>query len=131
MTVERADQATPPTILVIDDEADIRGLLRLALEEAGYLVREACEGEEGLAMAKRESCALAIVDLFMPGKEGLETILALRRELPAIKLIAISGGSGHPDLLDAAAAFGANRTIHKPFELDAVLTSIAALLEKP
>lgn len=131
MNAERADKTAPHTILVIDDEADIRGLLRLALEEAGYIVRESCEGEQGLAMAKQEPCALALVDLFMPGKEGLETILALRREVPAIKLIAMSGGSGHTDMLPVASSFGADRTIQKPFDLDTLLASIAALLEKP
>jgi DNA-binding response OmpR family regulator len=121
---------TPHTILVIDDESDIRRLLRLALEEAGYIVRESCEGEQGLAIAKQEQCSLAIVDLFMPGKEGLETILALRREIPTIKLIAMSGGSGHTDLLSVATSFGADRIIHKPYELDTLLTSIAALLQE-
>lgn len=131
MTADRADKAPPHTILVIDDEADIRRLLRLTLEEAGYIVRESCDGEQGLAMARREPCALALVDLFMPGKEGLETILALRREMPAIKLIAMSGGSGHTDMLPVASSFGADRTIQKPFDLDTLLASIAALIEKP
>lgn len=118
------------TILVIDDEPDIRGLLRLALEEAGYIVRESHEGGHGLAIAKQERCSLAIVDLFMPGKEGLETILTLRRELPLMKLIAMSGENGHTDMLSAATSFGADLTIHKPFDLDTLPTSIAALLQK-
>lgn len=131
MTAERAEQAAPHTILVIDDEADIRRLLRLALEEAGYRVRKSCDGEEGLAMAKQDGCALAVVDLFMPGKEGLETIVAFRRDMPAVKLIAMSGGSGHADMLPVASSFGADRTLQKPFDLDSLLAAIAALLEKP
>lgn len=91
---DRTDAPNTHRILVIDDDPDIRRLLRLALEDAGYDVREAQEGDDGLAIARQERCALAIVDLFMPGKEGLETILALRREMPQIKLIAMSGGSG-------------------------------------
>jgi DNA-binding response OmpR family regulator len=127
------DQTEAPNthrILVIDDDPDIRRLLRLALEEAGYEVWEAQEGEDGLAIARQKECDLAIVDLFMPGKEGLETILALRRDMPQIKLIAMSGGSGHTDMLPAARSFGADQTIHKPYELDTLLTSIAALLSK-
>lgn len=131
VATEQTDQTAPPTILVIDDEADIRGLLRLALEEAGYRVLESCDGEEGLAMAKRERCALAIVDLFMPGKEGLETIFAFRRDMPAVKLMAMSGGSGHTDMLPVASSFGADGTIQKPFELDTLLATIAALLDTP
>lgn len=124
------DAPNAHTILVIDGEPDIRGLLRLALEEAGYVVRESHEGGHGLAMAKQEGCDLAIVDLFMPGKEGLETILALRRELPLMKLIAMSGGSGHTDMLTVAASLGADITIHKPFDIDTLLTSIATLPRK-
>ncbi|MDO9119000.1 MAG: response regulator [Nitrospira sp.] len=127
---DRTDAPNTRTILVIDDDPDIRKLLRLALEEAGYDVREAQEGDAGLAIARQEECALAIVDLFMPGKEGLETILALRRARPQIKLIAMSGGSGQTDMLPAAKSFGADRTIHKPYELDTLLTSIAALLSQ-
>ncbi|MEQ1794717.1 MAG: response regulator [Nitrospira sp.] len=117
------------TILVIDDEPDIRRLLQLALEDAGYLVRTAHEGGQGLAIAKQGDCTLAIVDLFMPGKEGLETILALRCAIPSMKLIAISGGSGDTDMLTVAKSFGADLTIHKPFDLDKLLRSVATLLE--
>lgn len=127
---DRTEAPNTYRILVIDDEPDIRRLLRLALEEAGYEVWEAQEGEDGLAIARQKECDLAIVDLFMPGKEGLETILALRRDMPQIKLIAMSGGSGHTDMLPAARSFGADQTIHKPYELDTLLTSIAALLSK-
>ncbi len=86
---DRTEAPNTYRILVIDDEPDIRRLLRLALEEAGYEVWEAQEGEDGLAIARQKECDLAIVDLFMPGKEGLETILALRRDMPQIKLIAM------------------------------------------
>ncbi|MCC6140968.1 MAG: response regulator [Nitrospira sp.] len=127
---DRIDTPRTQTILVIDDDPDIRKLLKLALSEVGYDVQVAQDGDAGLAIAKQEQCALAIVDLFMPGKEGLETILALRREVPAIKLIAMSGGSGHTDLLSVAASFGADQTIHKPYELDTLLALIAALLPK-
>lgn len=127
---DRTDELNTRRILVIDDDPDIRRLLRLALEEAGYEVWEAQEGEDGLAIARQKECDLAIVDLFMPGKEGLETILALRRDMPQIKLIAMSGGSGYTDMLPAARSFGADQTIHKPYELDTLLTSIAALLSK-
>lgn len=83
-----------------------------------------------MAIARQEQCALVIVDLFMPGKEGLETILALRLKIPQLKLITMSGGSGHTDMLPVARSFGADQTIHKPYELDTLLTSIAALLLK-
>ncbi|SPP65976.1 Response regulator receiver protein [Nitrospira lenta] len=128
---DRIDMPNTHTILIIDDDPDIRKLLRLALEEAGYGVRDAQEGGAGIAIAKEGRCALAIVDLFMPGKEGLETILTLRREIPWIKLIAMSGGSSRADLLAVATSFGADQIIHKPYEIDALLASIGTLLPKP
>ena len=125
----KPSSAPTRTILVIDDDPNIRELLRAALEEAGYAVRESHEGGHGLAIAKQENCALAMVDLFMPGKEWLETILALRREIPTMKLIAMSGGSGHTDMLRAATVFGADLTIYKPFDLNQLIRSIATLFE--
>mgnify|MGYP000913351089 CR=1 FL=1 len=123
--------STIPRILIIDDDPRIRQLLRAALEDAGYLVLEAEEGGHGLAVAAQEDCAVAIVDLFMPGKEGLETILAARRTLPALKLIAISGGSADGNMLAVAESFGAHRTIDKPFELTHLLNLVAELLPLP
>jgi DNA-binding response OmpR family regulator len=121
----------PPRILIIDDDPRIRQLLRATLESAGYSVLEADEGGQGLVMAARERCALAIVDLFMPGKEGLETIVAARRTMPTLKLIAISGGSADGNLLAVAESFGANRTIEKPFELTHLLHLVAELVPTP
>lgn len=119
---------TTRTILVIDDDPTIRMLLRVRLEKAGYAVHESHEGGHGLVTARQKEFALAIVDLYMPGQEGLETILALRREIPTMKLIAISGGSGYQNLMSAAKAFGADLTIHKPLDLDQLLNSVTTLI---
>lgn len=66
----------------------------------------------------------------MHGKEGPETVLALRREMPVIKLIAMSVGSGPTDMLAVATSFGADLTTHKPNEFDTFLTSIAAPIQE-
>src|SRR5437588_215958 len=102
--------ATMTRILVIDDDALLRGAIRVVLESAGYEVLEAGDGNAGLRLYREPGADLLVVDLFMPERDGLEVIRAVRAEAPQAKIIAMSGGSSlQLDLLDAAAAFGAAR----------------------
>ncbi|MBI3246646.1 MAG: response regulator [Deltaproteobacteria bacterium] len=117
-------------ILVIDDEAQVRDVLRQMLEKAGYEVVEAPEGAEGLQLHRKHPVDLIITDIVMPGKEGIETILALRKCVPKVKIIAISGG-GHMnklDLLSVAQEFGAARTLAKPFARKELLAAVQEVL---
>ena len=116
-------------ILVIDDDALLRGAIRVALESTGYEVIEAADGDAGLRLHREQGADLVVVDLFMPERDGLEVIRAMRAEAPGAKIIAMSGGSSlRLDLLDAAAAFGASRTLQKPFRPNALLTVVRELL---
>lgn len=114
------------SVLIIDDEDLVRAALKRTLVLEGYEVSEARDGKEGLRLYRQHRSDLVITDLFMPEKEGIETILELRREFPAAKIIAMSGGarSGTVDLLPAAKQLGANLTLSKPFEIDALLVAI-------
>jgi CheY-like chemotaxis protein len=105
-------------ILVIDDEASVRALVRQVLEEEGYLVSEAADGEEGLSQLQSTPIDLVITDIFMPHKEGIETIREMRRQFSNVKVIAISGGGRQSRLeppLSEAALFGAHHILAKPF----------------
>ena len=116
-------------ILVIDDDALLRGAIRVALESAGYEVIEAADGDAGLRLHRAPGADLVVVDLFMPERDGLEVIRAMRAEAPGAKIIAMSGGSSlRLDLLDAAAAFGASRTLRKPFPPSMLLAAVRELL---
>ena len=117
-------------ILVIDDDRLLRGALRVVLEAAGYDVIEAADGDAGLRLHREHGADLVLVDIFMPKRDGLEVIRALRAVIPRPKIIAISGGgeSGHTDILMTAAAFGAASTLHKPFEPHQLLAAIRELL---
>ncbi len=116
-------------ILVIDDERQIRSLLRRLLEAAGHEVAEADEGRAGLRQLREASAGLVIADIFMEGMEGIETIRAIRREFPELPVIAVSGGGRTgADFLPVARALGAARTLHKPFEVDELLAAVAELL---
>jgi YesN/AraC family two-component response regulator len=117
-------------ILIIDDEEGIRHMMRLVLEKTGYEVLDAPDGREGLAIYRGTLPALVITDIFMPEMEGLETIMALRREHPDAKIIAMSGGgtSGY-DYLPAALKLGCSRTLAKPFTQRELLHTVFDLLE--
>jgi DNA-binding response OmpR family regulator len=117
-------------ILLIDDNVAFRSLVREPLERAGYRVREAAEGGEALRLHEEEPADVVVCDLFMPGKEGLETIRELRRT-SRVPIIAITGGGGVAtgvNLLDVARVLGANRTLSKPFDIPTLLAAIAEVL---
>ena len=119
-------------ILVIDDEELARFTVRKYLESAGHSVIEARDGIEGLAQQKDDPCDLVITDIIMPEKEGLETILELRRTDPNLPIIAISGGGreGYSGYLEAAQPFGANYSLAKPFSQDDLLCAVESGLSK-
>lgn len=117
-------------ILVIDDESTVRGTIRAILEQAGYDVVEAPNGSEGIKLYRSKPADLVITDLFMPEKEGIETIRELRRYSPNVKIVAISGGSKKWNLtcLPVAEKVGAIRTVAKPFGMDEILGVVRDLL---
>ncbi|MBW2064289.1 MAG: response regulator [Deltaproteobacteria bacterium] len=121
-------------ILVIEDDPKIRKVLRKLLEREGHDVEEASDGLEGLRLYRKKPADLVITDIIMPRKEGLETILDLRREFPDVKIIAISGGGrlGPHLYLEVAEGFGAFRVFSKPFDLEELQGAILELLgEEP
>lgn len=107
------------TILIIDDDPQVCDLLKQVLEDEGYSVVTAANGQEGLNLHRANPADLIVLDILMPEKEGLETILDLRREFPEVKIIAMSGGNERAklNLLDLARRLGARHALHKPFQL--------------
>ncbi len=119
-------------ILVIDDEDQVRSMLRQMLEREGYEVLEAPNGKVGIDLCRQEPSDLVITDIIMPDKEGIETILDLRRDFPDVRIIAISGGGRiRPENhLHLAAAAGVLRTLAKPFTRQEILQAVAELVEE-
>ena len=113
-------------ILVIDDEDELRSMLRQMLEFAGHEVAEAVNGAEGIEIYERDAPDLIITDIIMPEQEGVETIIALRRADSALPIIAISGGGrlDATDFLTMAKKLGARRTLTKPFRRDQLLDAV-------
>jgi len=119
-------------ILIIDDEDELRSMLRRMLEQAGHEVTEAVNGAEGIELYERDRPDLIITDIIMPEKEGVETIIALRRADPDLPIIAISGGGRleATDFLPMARKLGARRTLSKPFRRDQLLEAVDECLAK-
>jgi CheY-like chemotaxis protein len=116
-----------PRILIVDDDAGVRQVLRGMLLPAGYQVEAACNGREALDRVRQEHFDLIITDLVMPEQEGIETIKLLRQEFPAIKVIAISGAFGG-DYLRIAAFLGASRTLAKPVRMETMIRAVEETL---
>lgn len=117
-------------ILVIEDEDMVRDTVRDVLTRAGYEVSGAVNGEKGLDALNARPIDLVITDILMPEKEGIETIIEIRKTNSDIKILAISGGgraqSLHP--LEMAGRIGADMILAKPFEPEKLLSVVRDLL---
>jgi two-component system, NtrC family, nitrogen regulation response regulator NtrX len=116
-------------ILVIDDETAIRDSLRMTLEYEGYEFVGAATGQEGLALAERESPDLVLLDVKMPGMDGLEVLDRLRAMNDAVPVVVISGHGTISTAVEATKK-GAFDFIEKPFASDRVLVSLRNALDQ-
>lgn len=117
-------------ILIIDDDVQILDMLRQTLEHEGYEVMEAPNGKEGVRLYREDQADLIITDIIMPEKEGIETIMEIKRDFPDVKIIAISGGGrvDPEEYLHMAEKLGAKRTFAKPVEREDLLKAIQELI---
>ena len=113
-------------ILIIDDESQIRSMLKLMLERDGYEVVEAPDGMEGIRVYRQNPADLIITDLIMPNKDGIGMIIDLKKEFPDAKIIAMSGGGlNKPDgYLEGAKKLGAACTLTKPIDREEMLRAV-------
>ena len=122
------------SVLIADDDDQIRALLRAVLEAANHRVVEARDGSEALVRYREAPTDLLIVDLYMPEKDGLETIMDFQREFPEArtKIIALTGGSTTGwDPTETLKVFNVQRILEKPFEMPAFLEIVAEILQGP
>lgn len=121
-----------PGCLVVDDDAMVRDVIARTLSSAGYPVRTAGNGNEAVEIFSHEPCAIVITDIVMPEKEGIETILELKRLDATVKILAISGGGRErgKEFLRYASRLGANEVLPKPFRKTDLLEVIARFEEE-
>lgn len=117
-------------ILVVEDDGAIRRSLETALNSSGFLVAGAANGREALAAYDPGKFDAVVLDIIMPEMDGLETLRALRRISPVVKVLAISGGGqiSADDHLAVARKLGAGAILEKPFTATALLTALDLLL---
>ncbi len=118
-----------PHILIIEDDAPYLNMLGSALECAGYRVTLAENGKVGIKAFHADPADVVVTDVIMPEKEGIETIIDLRKTHPNLKIIAMSGGAPHSETyLKMCAQLGAESTLSKPFSLATLNNAIKAAL---
>lgn len=119
-------------ILVVDDDPTVRAIALELLHGHGHDLAEAADGEEALILVRTMPVDLIVLDMLMPNKDGIETILAVKRDHPETRILAISSG-GRMDgmtLLKMASAFGADGTMLKPLRLATFAIAVDALLAR-
>ncbi|MDA0745784.1 MAG: response regulator [bacterium] len=113
-------------ILIIEDEELNREVFQALLESGGHQVVTTASGNEGLEYFRRESVDLVITDIFMPGKDGLETIQDLRTHDPNVVIVAVAASG--LEVLQRALKLGASRVLEKPIARKILLDTVHELL---
>jgi DNA-binding response OmpR family regulator len=131
LTPYRCPEVFSMRVLVIDDDEQMRILLRQVMEWCGYEVSDAENGRKAMHIQRVEPADLVITDLIMPEQEGLETISQLKRDFPDVKIVAISGGGriGPEAYLPAALELGADLVFSKPFDVKKFVAAVRDLIE--
>jgi len=127
-------------IIVIDDEKDVRDVLKEVLERAGFDVEIAANSDDGLELLRNKGADVVITDIIMPGKNGVETVQDIRKNFPNTRVIVISGGGNITPMeyepsaiktsayLASATAAGADVTLTKPFDRREILDAVSQLI---
>jgi DNA-binding response OmpR family regulator len=118
------------SVLVIDDDPVVCAVVAGVLESDGYSVTSAGDAQTGISRYGELSPDLVIVDILMPGKEGIATILELREANPEARILAMTGGGNFAasDVLRIAELLGADNSLKKPFEPAVLLATVRRCL---
>ena len=116
-------------ILVLDDNEDVRESMRLLLATMGYDAVASADAHEALELHSRQPADVLITDIFMPGIDGLEAIVAFRSRWPGLRIVAISGGGvrAKRDYLGVAGEIGADVLMRKPVDPADLLDTLRKL----
>jgi len=118
-------------ILVIDDDEQIRRMLKWALQKEGHDVLDTPDGREGASICRKHGVELILTDILMPHKDGLDVMMEIRSEFPGVKIVAMSGGSAtmpSTGCLHLASELGANEVLAKPIAKKQLLDAVNKVL---
>lgn len=120
-----------PRVLIVEDDADIRELIRYNLEQEGFKVREAATGEEGLVSARKKPPDVVLLDLMLPGIQGLEVCRRLRNltETRTTPIIMVTAKGEEPDIV-AGLEMGADDYMSKPFSTRELVARVRSVLRR-
>jgi DNA-binding response OmpR family regulator len=121
---------TPHACVVADDEPGVRAFVARVLSAEYFHVFTAKDGHEAVALITQHRCDLLVTDLSMPEGDGIETILAVRKHYPAVKILVISGVFGET-MLRTAERLGADASLAKPFTAETLIAAVRALVVAP
>ncbi|MDP6390316.1 MAG: response regulator [Alphaproteobacteria bacterium] len=116
------------SVLVIEDDGELRGVLENLLASAGYDVRTAEDGVQGMDMFFERAPDLVVTDLFMPRSDGIEVVREIKRRNPDVRVLAMTGMDTDVDYLAATTHLGAWHTLRKPFRGNAFLAAIEEVM---
>ena len=122
------------SILVIDDDRAVLATVKILLERAGHTVEAVDNSRNGLKLLEARDFDLLIVDIFMPGMDGFETMKLVHQSQPNMPVIVISGqqfslsSQPSPDFLHMATRLGAVSSLHKPFRPSELLAAVNGIL---
>ncbi len=117
------------SVLIIEDEESIRRFIKINLERAGYIVREAGSGEEGIQIAKGENIDILVLDIMLPGMDGFETCKILREEFPSLGIIMLTAKTQDVDKI-MGLEYGTDDYMTKPFNPMELVLRIKSLVRR-
>jgi len=116
-------------VLVIDDEPDVRWLIRMSLERAGHEVLAAEDGLRGIALAQKQRPEIIVLDLMMPVMDGYAVLAELAKDPRTADVpVVVLSARAIPDEAERATSAGARRFLEKPFDPDLLTAELGALL---
>jgi DNA-binding NtrC family response regulator len=118
-----------PRILIVDDSGDFVEYSRRRLAARGLTVLTAADGEAALGIYDRETVDVVLLDILMPGMDGIETLRELKKRDPHVQVVMLTG-HGTPETLSQGENLGATELLLKPAELDTVLAAIDRAVER-
>lgn len=119
----------PIDILVVDDEEDFVEMLSLRLEDAGHRVRSAYDGDAGLAALENAECDVVLLDIRMPGKDGITVLKAIKTSHPVVEVILLTG-HGTIDTAVEGLKSGAFDYVQKPARFEDLLGKLEAARDR-
>lgn len=119
-------------ILVVDDNAQLRDAVEKMLERDGHKAQCAADGNAALRLAKTQAPDLVLTDMYMPGADGIETIVALKKNCPHARIVAMSGGGylARDSILAVARRLGAHAILLKPFSHAELIAAVDEALRE-